>query len=112
MNDPSKAASRILYCTGFGLILASGFGLLEGRMEITQLGIGHIFLIAGMISIIIAYSLGQQYNFLTKIYPNESEDEMIKRIKKEIHEIETDSAVGNAWAKLESQVLEKELEQE
>ena len=23
MNDPSKAASRILYCTGFGLILAS-----------------------------------------------------------------------------------------
>ena len=37
---------------------------------------------------------------------------MVERIKKEINEIEQDSAVGNAWAKLESQVLEKELEQE
>ena len=112
MNDPSKAASRILYATGFGLLLACGFGLLEGRMEITELGIGHIFLILAIISIIIAYSLGQNYNFLKKIYPNENEEEMIERIRNEIHEIETDSAVGNAWAKLESQVLEKELEQE
>ena len=37
---------------------------------------------------------------------------MIERIKNEIHEIEVHSAVGSAWAKLESQVLEKELEQE
>ena len=112
MNDPSKAASRILYSTGFGLILACGFGLLEGRMEITQIGIGHIFLILAIISILIAYSLGRGYNFLKKIYPNETEDEMIERIKNEIHEIEVHSAVGSAWAKLESQVLEKELEQE
>jgi|TARA_A100001388_G_scaffold177656_1_gene132929 hypothetical protein len=112
MNDPSKAASRIFYGTGFGLILACGFGLLEGRMEITTLGIGHIFLLLAVISIIVAYSLGREYNFLKSIYPNETENEMVERIKKEINEIEQDSAVGNAWAKLESQVLEKELEQE
>ena len=60
----------------------------------------------------MAYSLGREYNFLKSIYPNETENEMVERIKKEINEIEQDSAVGNAWAKLESQVLEKELEQE
>ena len=92
--------------------LACGFGLLEGRMEITTLGIGHIFLLLAVISIIVAYSLGREYNFLKSIYPNETENEMVERIKKEINEIEQDSAVGNAWAKLESQVLEKELEQE
>ena len=112
MNDPSKAASRILYATGFGLILACGFGLIEGRMVITNLGVGHIFLLLAVISIIVAYSLGREYNFLRSIYPNETENEMVERIKKEINEIEQDSAVGNAWAKLESQVLEKELEQE
>ena len=112
MNDPSKAASRILYATGFGLILACGFGLLEGRMEITDPGIGHIFLLIAIISIFTAFSLGQKYNFLKNMYPNETEEEMIERIKNEIHEIEQDSAVGNAWAKLESQVLQKELEQE
>ena len=81
-------------------------------MEITTLGIGHIFLLLAVISIIVAYSLGREYNFLKNIYPNETENEMVERIKKEINEIEQDSAVGNAWAKLESQVLEKELEQE
>ena len=88
------------------------FGLLEGRMEITTLGIGHIFLLLAVISIIVAYSLGREFNFLRSIYPNETENEMVERIKKEISEIEQDSTVGNAWAKLESQVLEKELEQE
>ena len=81
-------------------------------MDITTLGIGHIFLLLAVISIIVAYSLGREYNFLKSIYPNETENEMVERIKKEINEIEQDSAVGIAWAKLESQVLEKELEQE
>ena len=114
MDEPAKAASRLLYGTGFGLILACGFGLIQGRMEITVVGFGHVFLVISLICLASAILLKQNSNYLSKYFPNEDEEQMADRIEKEIQEIGNDSAVGNAWAELESKVLETEigLEQE
>jgi hypothetical protein len=109
MDEPAKAASRLLYGTGFGLILVCGFGLVQGRMDIGNVGISHIFLLIALVCIALAKLLSQKTSFLISYFPNEGEGDMRERIQQEIHEDEVDSAVGNAWAKLESQVLETEI---
>jgi uncharacterized membrane protein len=112
MDEPAKAASRLLYGTGFGLILACGFGLILGRMDITILGAGHIFLLISLICLVSARLLKQKQNYLKSYFPDENENQMAERIQHEMQEIENDSAVGNAWAELESKVLEKEINSE
>ena len=64
MDEPAKAASRLLYGTGFGLILACGFGLIQGRMEIGQIGFGHIFLLISLICLAAGRLLKQNQNYL------------------------------------------------
>jgi hypothetical protein len=56
--------------------------------------------------------LKQNQNYLKSYFPDEDENQLTERIKSEIEEIENDSAVGNAWAELESKVLEKEINSE
>ena len=112
MDEPAKAASRLLYGTSFGLILACGFGLMQGRMEISVLGFGHIFLLFSLICLVSARLLKQNHNYLKSYFPDEDENQMAERIQKEMQEIENDSAVGNAWAELETQVLEMEINSE
>ena len=112
MDEPAKAASRLLYGTGFGLVLVCGFGLIQGRMDIEIMGIGHVFMLIALISIAGAKLLSQKDSFLNSYFPNEDTDEMRERIENEVNEIQIDSVVGNAWAKLESQVLEKEISTE
>tara|TARA_B110000444_G_scaffold261555_1_gene315232 strand:+ start:13997 stop:14341 length:345 start_codon:yes stop_codon:yes gene_type:complete len=112
MDEPAKAASRILYGTGFGLILACGFGLIQDRMELTEIGFGHIFLGISLICLVSGRLLAQNKSYLKSYFPDEDEEEMADRIHEEMNEIENDSAVGNAWAELESQVLEEEIKSE
>lgn len=112
MDEPAKAASRLLYGTGFGLILACGFSLTQGRMEIGELGFGHLFLLISLICLASGRLLKQNHNYLKNYFPDENENQMADRIQKEMEEIENDSAVGNAWAELESKVLEKEINSE
>jgi len=112
MDQPAKAASRLLYGTGFGLILACGFGLIQGRMELSVISFGHVFLLISLICLISARLLKQNQNYLKSYFPDEDENQLTERIKSEIEEIENDSAVGNAWAELESKVLEKEINSE
>ena len=52
MSNPSDAASKLLYGTGFGLFLVAGFGLIEGRMAITEIGTGWLFILLGALSLI------------------------------------------------------------
>jgi len=50
---------------------------------------------------------------LAKAYPLESDVEMASRVKEDVEEVEKDSSMSNAWAKLEATVLEQDiLEQE
>ena len=114
MDEPSKAAKRILLGTGFGLFLVCGFALIEGRMDIAEVGIGHLFLVLGMLCIMMAKLLDYQTTFLATYFPGESEKDLRVRVDQEINQLSQENRVGDAWAKLESRVLSDEinLEQE
>ena len=76
MDEPSKAAHRILSGTGFGLILLCGFAIIEERMSIIEIGLGHIFLILAVICLAAARLLQSQNPFLEGLFPNETEAEL------------------------------------
>ena len=57
MDEPSKAAKRVLLGTGFGLILLCGFAIIEGRMQVNEIGIGHLFLITAIICLTMSKTL-------------------------------------------------------
>jgi len=109
MDEPSKAANRILLGTGFGLILVCGFAIIEGRMIVNELGFGHLFLLIGMLCLVMARLLNYETSFLTSIFPNETESQLEQRVSDELNQITRDNRVGNAWAELESKVLAEEI---
>jgi hypothetical protein len=112
MDEPNKAANRILLGTGFGMILICGFAIIEERMVIDKLGVGHLFLSAGIICLVVARLLNYNASFLMSIFPNETEAELTQRVSDEVNQITRDSRVGNAWAALESKVLAEEIIEE
>ena len=109
MDEPSKAANRILLGTGFGLILVCGFAIIEERMIVNGLGFGHLFFLIGVLCLLMARLLNYETSFLTGIFPNETESQLEQRISDELNQITRDNRVGNAWAELESKVLAEEI---
>ena len=109
MDEPSKAAQRVLLGTAFGLILLCGFAIIEGRMRIGEFGIGHIFLACAIICLLSSRMLDYQNSVLSEYFPNETEKELRLRVDGEINQINHENRVGDAWAKLESKVLATEI---
>ena len=109
MDEPSKAAQRILLGTGFGLTLLCGFAIIEGRMRIGELGFGYIFLLSAIICLLSSKMLDYQNSFLSEYFPNETEKDLKLRVDEEINQINHENRVGDAWAKLESKVLATEI---
>ena len=109
MDEPSKAANRILLSTGFGLILVCGFAIIEERMIVNGLGFGHLFFLIGVLCLLMGRLLNYETSFLTGIFPNETESQLEQRISDELNQITRDNRVGNAWAELESKVLAEEI---
>ena len=112
MDEPSKAANRILLGTGLGMILICGFAIIEERMIIEKLGIGHLFLLTGIICLIMSRLLKYNASFLANIFPNETEAELKQRVNDEVNQITQDNRMGDAWAELESKVLANEIVEE
>ena len=112
MDEPSKAANRILLGTGFGMILICGFAIIEERMAVDKLGVGHLFLLTGIICLVMSRLLNYDASFLAKIFPNETEAELKQRVGDEVNQITQDNRMGNAWAELESKVLADEIIEE
>jgi hypothetical protein len=113
MQRPADAASRLLMATGLGLILATGFGLQQQMLDLNNIGIGWIIGISGLILIGLSTLVAKGDGPLAKAYPLESDVEMASRVKEDVEEVEKDSSMSNAWAKLEATVLEQDiLEQE
>ena len=109
MDEPSKAANRILLGTGFGLILVCGFAIIEERMIVNELGFGHLFFLIGILCLLMSRLLNYETSFLITIFPNETESQLEQRVSDELNQITRDNRVGNAWAELESKVLAEEL---
>ena len=109
MDEPSKAANRILLGTGFGLILVCGFAIIEERMVVNELGFGHLFFLIGVLCLVMSKQLDYETSFLTSIFPNETESQLEQRVSDELNQITRDNRVGDAWAELESKVLAEEI---
>ena len=112
MDEPSKAANRVLLGTGLGLILVCGFAITEQRMTLDEIGVGHIFLLTGVVFLILSRLVNYETSVLAQYFPNETEEEMKTRIQDELSQAERENKVGNAWAELESKVLTSEIAQE
>ena len=112
MDEPSKAANRVLLGTGLGLILVCGFAITEQRMALDEIGFGHVFLLTGIVFLILSRLVNYQTSVLSQYFPNETEEEMKTRIHDELSQAERENKVGNAWAELESKVLTSEIGQE
>ena len=109
MDEPSKAANRILLGTGFGLILVCGFAIIEERMIVNQPSFGHLFFLIGLLCLVMSRLLNYETSFLTSIFPNETESQLEQRVSDELNQITQDNRVGDAWAELESKVLAEEI---
>ena len=112
MDEPSKAANRVLLGTGLGLILVCGFAITEQRMALDEIGVGHVFLLTGIVFLILSRLINYQTSVLAQYFPNETEEAMKTRIQDELSQAERENKVGNAWAELESNVLTSEIAQE
>lgn len=112
MDEPSKAANRVLLGTGLGLILVCGFAITEQRMVLDEIGFGHVFLLTGIVFLILSRLVNYETSVLAQYFPNETEEEMKTRIQDELSQTERENKVGNAWAELESKVLTSEIGQE
>lgn len=112
MDEPSKAANRVLLGTGLGLILVCGFAITEQRMALDEIGVGHVFLLTGIVFLILSRLINYQTSVLAQYFPNETEEAMKTRIQDELSQAARENKVGNAWAELESKVLTSEIAQE
>ena len=109
MDEPSKAANRILLGTGFGMMLICGFAIVEERMIVNHLGIGHLFFLTSIICLIMSRLLSYDSSFLTNIFPDETEEELKQRVSNEVNQTAQDNRMGSAWAELESKILSDEI---
>jgi len=112
MQRPADAASRLLAATGLGLLLATGFGLQQQMLELNKVGVGWVIGISGLILIAISILVAKGDGPLSKAFPLENESDMANRVKEDIEDIEKDSSMGNAWAKLEATVLEQDISEQ
>tara|TARA_B100000614_G_scaffold39952_1_gene32720 strand:- start:2216 stop:2554 length:339 start_codon:yes stop_codon:yes gene_type:complete len=109
---PASSASRILLGTGLGLLLAGGFGLISGVIEVENPSAGFIVPLIGLSLIGISYPTRKGEGPLSNWFPNEDNEAMAVRVESDLSQEKHDADVGNAWAKLEHSMLSKELEEE
>ena len=91
MSNPSQAASTLLFGTGIGCFLITGFGFLF---------------------IAVSRSIMAGHGILSKSFPSEDDQQLIERVHSELETTRNEASVGSAWAELEAAVLESELSEE
>jgi hypothetical protein len=103
---PADRAKKILLGTGMCLMFVFAVGLSQGRYSL-DFDIGLVFPFIGILLIgmgVMQGSLGQQF-------PDESDDEMTRRVQGDVEETEREKNVGQAWASLEHHVLKSKLDE-
>ena len=103
---PADRARKILLGTGMCLMFVFAVGLSQGRYSL-DFDIGLVFPFIGIFLIsmsVMQGSLGQQF-------PDESDDEMTRRVQGDVEETEREKNVGQAWASLEHHVLKSKLDE-
>tara|TARA_Y100000768_G_C23421384_1_gene426331 strand:+ start:52 stop:390 length:339 start_codon:yes stop_codon:yes gene_type:complete len=112
MSKPSDSASTLLLGTGMGCFLITGFGLIQGRLELETVSSGWLFPITGVVLLLLSRTLRSGNGPLSKAFPDENDEMLTERVRMEIETTVKDASVGSAWAELEAAVLESELSEE
>lgn len=109
MHPPAVAVTRLLYGTGFGLLLGGGLGLQSGRSLESQPP-----LLAGMLALsglflAMGWLLSKGKGPLASLFSSEPDEAMAQRVKQEMEEIQRSEDVTAKWAELEAKVLSSDL---
>jgi hypothetical protein len=103
---PADRARKILLGTGMCLMFVFAVGLSQGRYSL-DFDIGLVFPFIGILLI----SMGVMQGSLGQRFPDESDDEMTRRVQGDVEETEREKNVGQAWASLEHHVLKSKLDE-
>ena len=106
---PAESAHRLLMGTGLGLLFATGLGFISGSLTLDKIGMAYLIPMAGLTSIFLASLTKKGEGPLSKLFPSETELEMVSRVEADLMINENDDNIGNAWARLEHSMLSKEL---
>lgn len=109
MHPPAVAARRLLIGTGVGLFLGVGFALQNGRSVSEQPPMALLFAATALLMLALGWSLSKGVGPLAKRFSDETDEAMAKRVKAEIDEVHRSEAVNAKWARLEADVLAKDL---
>lgn len=112
MENPAKAASRLLLSTGLGLLLVTGLALQRNLFDFSTLNIGYIIPFGAIILIALSKNMNSGKGPLAELFPDEDEEDLIERVSEEARAQEKEEKVGGAWASLEASLLSTEFGEE
>ena len=112
MSNPSNAATPLLLGTGIGCFLITGFGFVQGRMNLETVSLGWLFPLIGLLLVTLSKSIRSESGIMSNLFPDEDDEILSERVRSEIETTVKDGSVSSAWAELEAAVLESELSEE
>ena len=110
--NPAASAQRLMFGTGLGLLLATGFAYISGIATIDSVGAEFIVPFLGICLIGFSQLVMQENGVFSVIFPNEDSSAAAQKISNELSDTRKNEEIGDAWAKLEHSMLSKELEEE
>ena len=112
MHPPSVAVERLLYGTGVGLMLGTGFALQSGRSFGGQPPFLELFLVFAVACFALGWTLSKGMAPLASWFSSETEEAMSVWVRTDIDEIQRSEEVAAKWAELEAKVLTRDLGEE
>jgi hypothetical protein len=112
MENPAKAASRLLLSTGLGLLLVTGLALQRNLLSISTPNYGWLIPLSALIFIYLSMMMNKGKGPLSTLFPDENNKDVVERVSKEIEITKKEDEMGGAWAQLEASLLSSEIGEE
>lgn len=106
MDSPARAARRLIVGSGLGLVLVTGLALQKGLLDPSQPSFDLIVPFAALCLLLIG-TMGQ--DSISRFLPDEAEGDVVTRMNQEVAVESKTGDVGDAWARLEADLLSKEV---
>ena len=117
VDAPAERLARIMLSLAISLILMSSFAYMDGRMNLSKIGVWTIFTslaaLCSIVWLILNFSAGKQHGSLAtdEWISRDNEVEMRDRLQREMDEAGIDRLATN-WAKMEMFHLESKHSEE
>ena len=110
--NPAASAQRLMFGSGLGLLLATGFAYISGVAKIESIGLELLFPLIGISLIGCSILVIQENGVFSNVFPNQDNSSLSAQVQSELSFTKKEEELGDAWAKLEHSMLSKELEEE